>query len=83
LTNSHSRPIITDIKVDKEKLKELKSLLTSALIGTESKLRRQRHLIGECLICGAIPTKLLTYDMDGAQKIEKYCAKCLKKAKIK
>jgi pyruvate/2-oxoglutarate dehydrogenase complex dihydrolipoamide dehydrogenase (E3) component len=83
LTNSHSKPIITEIKVDKQQLKELKSILTSALIGAEAKLRRQRHLIGECLICGAIPTKLLTYDMHGAQKIEKYCDKCLKKAKIK
>lgn len=83
MTNSHSKPIITEIKVDKQQLKELKSILTSALIGAEPKLRRQRHLIGECLICGAIPTKLLTYDMDGAQKIEKYCDKCLKKAKIK
>ncbi len=83
MTNSHSKPIITEIKVDKQQLKELKSILTSALIGAEAKLRRQRHLIGECLICGAIPTKLLTYDMHGAQKIEKYCDKCLKKAKIK
>jgi hypothetical protein len=74
-----TKPIITDIKVDKKKLKELKSILSSALTGAESKLRRQRHLIGECLICGAIPTKLFTYDMDGAQKIEKYCDKCLKR----
>ena len=33
-------------------------------------------------MCPAIPNKLVTYDMDGAKKIEKYCDKCFGKTAI-
>jgi pyruvate/2-oxoglutarate dehydrogenase complex dihydrolipoamide dehydrogenase (E3) component len=69
-----TRPVITEIKVDNKKLKELESMLKSA----ESKIRKQRHLAGECLIYGEIPSKLVTYHMDGIKLVEKYCKKHFK-----
>ncbi len=27
------------------------------------------------MVCGSIPTKIVSYDKDGAQLIEKYCDK--------
>jgi hypothetical protein len=38
----------------------------------------QRAIVGASP-CGKVPTKLETYDMDGASLIEKYCDKCFEK----
>ena len=39
----------------------------------------QRHTIGRCTTCGAIPTKILSFDVEDAKLIEKYCDKCFAK----
>ena len=67
------------INTDNKILQELKSIVESALYGVEFKRRRQRHLVGECIICGSIPTKKVSYDVDGAKLVQKYCNKCFKK----
>jgi hypothetical protein len=33
---------------------------------------------GVCLICGDVPTKKITYDVDGAVLVERYCSKHFK-----
>jgi hypothetical protein len=70
---------VKPIEVDKEKLEDLNAILSSSKIGPTTKRTKQKHLIGECCICLGIPTKLVTYDMDGASKIERYCDKCFEK----
>lgn len=71
--------VISEIIVNKEKLEDLSKILSSNKFSSDAKRRKQKNLTGECCMCPAIPNKLVTYDMDGAKKIEKYCDKCFGK----
>jgi hypothetical protein len=31
------------------------------------------------MLCAQLPTRLVSYDMDGAQLVERYCEKCFRK----
>ena len=40
---------------------------------------KMKKLVGSwCILCGGIPTKIATYDYNGATKIERYCQDCIK-----
>ncbi|MGI0021278.1 MAG: hypothetical protein ACRD9Q_00315 [Nitrososphaeraceae archaeon] len=74
------KPIVESIKIDSEKLKELESKLKS--FKTTADLRYdaiKKYAGGVCMDCEDIPTKIVRYDMDGAQLIQKYCDKCFDK----
>ena len=39
-----------------------------------------KKLVGSwCVVCGAIPTQIASYDYNGATKIERYCDSCVEK----
>lgn len=76
------KPKITDIKLPKEKQDRLNSILNSNTYSDYRKSIYQRQIVGICS-CGAIPTKLVTFDVDGASLIEKYCDKCFEKWELK
>jgi hypothetical protein len=71
--------VISEIVVNKDELDDLSKILSSNKFSLHAKRRKQRYLTGECCMCLAIPNKLVTFDMDGAKKIEKYCDKCFEK----
>ena len=73
-----SKPIIKPIEVDKEKMKELNAILSSKQ-GPFYKRDSHKRIVGECCICGIIPTKLVTYDVEDAKRIEIYCEACFEK----
>ena len=73
-------PVVEPIKIEKDKLEELESILKS--IKTTESLRYEaikEYAGGVCMLCVNIPTKLVRYDMDGIILIEKYCDNCFEK----
>jgi hypothetical protein len=70
------KPVIKPIEVDKEKLEQLKAILSSKTEGPFHKRDFQKKLVGECCICGKIPTKKVIKDVGDAKLIEKYCEAC-------
>ena len=78
LTNS--KPEISEIIIDKQKLKGLQERLKNPHFSHDAKNDLIKKVAGGfCSDCGEIPTKIVSYDMDGAKLIEKYCDKCFKK----
>ena len=75
-----SKPKIDKIEIPKENLKSLKRIIDNSE-GTESKISAiiRKTAGGVCIICHGIPTNKLTYQMNGAIKIEWYCDKCFSK----
>lgn len=74
------KPIVEPIKIEKEKLEELELILKC--IKTTDSLRYdaiKEYAGGVCMLCAQLPTRLVRYDMDGAQLVERYCEKCFKK----
>jgi len=70
------KPKITPIKVDKEKLEKLKAQVTSKDITPFKKRDAIKQLTGECCKCGGIASKIISYDVVDATRIERYCDKC-------
>lgn len=74
-----SKPKIEEIKITKEELAEIASLLKRDSLTTEFKNRIiKKYAGGVCGICGDVPSKKITYDADGATVIERYCDKHFK-----
>ena len=77
------KPIIEPIEIEKVKLEELDSILKS--IKTTDSLRYEaikEYAGGVCMLCAQLPTRLVSYDLDGAQLVERYCDKCFEKQKL-
>jgi hypothetical protein len=70
------KPTIKQIQVDKEKLEQLKTMLSSDKLTPYQKRNTQKKLVGECCICGRIPSKIIIQDVGDAKLIEKYCEAC-------
>ena len=76
----NSTPEIRKIVLDKNKLKELLIRLKSPHVSDAAKTHLIKKVAGGfCSQCEGIPTKIVSYDVDGAQVIQKYCDKCFKK----
>ena len=71
------KPIITDIKLSEENQDKLNYILNSNMSDYRKSLN-QRAIVGSCF-CGKVPTKLVTYDVEDAKLIEKYCEACFEK----
>lgn len=65
------KPKIIPLKVDKEKLEQLKKILDDKDEIYFHKRDAIKKLTGMCSICGGIATKILSYDVEGAQLIQK------------
>jgi hypothetical protein len=71
---------ITPIHVSKEDLESLREFLKSTKPSDWVKDNRMKKLVGSwCTICGDIPTKIASYDYNGATRIERYCDSCVEK----
>ena len=55
-------------------------MLSSDRFSPRQKKGAQKKLIGECSVCGRIPTKISTKDIGGASLIERYCETCFDKS---
>ena len=72
-------PKIENIKITKNQLDEIASLLKKESLTTEFRNRViKAYAGGVCVICGYVPSKKITYDVDGAQVVERYCDKHFK-----
>jgi len=74
-------PIIKRLEYSPETLEELDKLNHPTLSETTKKLIRRRLLgsIKHCCICQALPEYEVTYPLDNATKIERYCSECFNK----
>ena len=69
------KPIIKSIVMDEKTKQKLDDILKSNLSNIR-KQWKQKHMVGECNRCRQIPTKMIIYDKENAQLIERYCDKC-------
>ena len=71
---------ITPIDVSKEDLESLREFMKSPKASVWVKDNKMKKLVGSwCIMCGDIPTKIATYDYNGATRIERYCDSCAEK----
>lgn len=71
---------VTEIILGEEISNLLQKKLKSPHVTDDAKRALIKRVVGGfCSNCGGIPTKLVTYDMEGASKIEKYCDGCFEK----
>jgi hypothetical protein len=71
---------ITPINVSKEDLESLREFMKSPKASDWVKDNRMKRLVGSwCILCGGIPTKIASYDYNGATRIERYCETCAEK----
>jgi hypothetical protein len=71
---------IRQITIDKQKLKNLKERLIDPHVSEAAKYALIKKVAGDlCSRCDGIPTKIVSYDVHGAELIQKYCNSCFKK----
>ena len=76
----NSIPEIRKTALDKNILKKLLERLKNPHVSDAAKNHLIKKLAGGfCCDCEGIPTMIVSYDVDGAQLIQKYCDKCFKK----
>jgi len=73
-------PVITDIKIEPEKLAELNRVLSSSFSKGVKKAAMARIGYRGCTVCGETPSKRVRYDIGDseqpASRLEYYCDKC-------
>ena len=69
---------VKPINVPAEELQQLREILNSNRLTTSRKETVQKRITGCCCVCGSIPSMQVSYDADGAIRIEKYCDNCIK-----
>ena len=75
-----STPEIRKIALDKNVMEQLLLRLKNPHVSDAAKNHLIKKLAGGfCSECEAIPTIIVSYDVDGAQLIQKYCDECFKK----
>ncbi len=70
---------VRPINVPEEELQQLRDILNSNRFTPCRKEAAQKKVTGCCCVCGSIPTMQVSYDADGATRIEKYCSPCVEK----
>jgi hypothetical protein len=71
---------VTPIDVSREDLDSLKAFIKSSKASDWVWDNRTKKLVGSwCTLCGGIPTKIASYDYNGAVRIERYCDECAEK----
>lgn len=76
---SKSEPKIEKIKLSRKIKEEISLLIKRNSLTTVVRNRIiKQYAGGVCLICGDVPTRKITYDVDGAVLVERYCSKHFK-----
>lgn len=70
---------VTPITIPEDQLKYLNQVLESNRYGPLKKEATIRKVMGgNCCICRGVPMMQVSYSLDHASRIERYCDKCLK-----
>ena len=69
---------VKPINASEKDLEMLKKVLDSKLSYSGKTAKVKRVLGSYCIVCGALPTQIATYDYIGATRIERYCDECVK-----
>jgi hypothetical protein len=69
---------VKPINASEEDLEMLKKVLDSKVSDSGKTGKVKRVLGSYCIVCGALPTQIATYDYVGATRIERYCDSCVK-----
>lgn len=71
---------IEEIKITQGQLHDLKSKLKKSSINSNGRNDIiKKYAGGVCIICGNVPSKMISRDVGGATLIERYCEDCFKK----
>jgi len=69
---------VEKLDIPPDKLEEAKKFLNSARMSSAMKRDLMRELkMGRCCVCENFATHKVSYDIDGATLIERYCEKCV------
>ena len=70
---------VTPITVPEDQLQQLKEILNSNKYTPSGKETMIKQVMGgNCCVCGKVPSMQVTYSLEGASKIERYCDRCIK-----
>ena len=71
---------VEKIDIPPDKLEEAKRILKSDHVAEADKRDLMRNLkMGRCCVCDKYATHKVSYDIDGATLIERYCDACLRR----
>ena len=76
---SQSLRTIKPMNIPADQLELLNHALVSKRYTPISRETLLKKISGRCCVCGAIPTKIASYDCQGATRIERYCDTCVLK----
>jgi hypothetical protein len=70
---------VTPITVPQDQLEELKKVLESKNYSSWRKDAMIKQVMGgTCCVCREVPSMQVTYSLEGATRIERYCDRCIK-----
>jgi hypothetical protein len=67
-------PVISDLKIDPQQLQELNEILNSGSSHSKKRKAMMRIAGRGCVICGAVPTKIVKYKLEDITRLERYCS---------
>ncbi len=71
---------VKPLDIPEDNLKQLKEFVSSNKHTFTQKEIMIKKVAGRCCcVCGGIPSLQVSYDMQGARLIERYCESCIKK----
>lgn len=73
---SFGAPTIKPMNIPADQLAKLKQALDSNKLGPRAKDIMQARITGRCCVSDSDPTKLGSYPIQGAVRIERYCDRC-------
>ena len=70
---------VKPIDASKEDMESLRKVMDSKSSDWVKQAKLKKVLGSWCFMCGGIPTKIASYDYNGATRIERYCDSCVEK----
>lgn len=70
---------VRPIKLSEDKLKKINDIINSNKYAPFRKDNAIKQISGYCCVCGAVAELEVTYPLEGATRVEKYCPKCIEK----
>jgi hypothetical protein len=78
------KPNITDIGLNEQQVKQLNDILVDVKQAKQTRVNFVKERVhGWCSICSKVPQKIVTWQLDGVQVIERYCNECFDRNKKK
>lgn len=76
------KPKVLDLNLSDEQVEELNQILMNPKMPKHTRVNIVRQDVeGLCCSCSRIPNKLVCWELDGIELIERYCSECFENNK--